>query len=420
MTAPTDPPHAAAPTEPPHAAGPTDPPHAAGPGGPLTGLRVLDLCPLAPGQFTTMLLGDLGADVVTVEAPPSTREGSRIAMPMHGGAQARRDGTNPLYRSRRSIVLNLKTPGGLDVARRLAAGSDVFVEGFRPGVCERLGLGYDTLAADNPGLVYCSLTGYGQTGELAQHAGHDLNYVAESGLLSATTRPGQRPGIPINIAADYAGGGLMAAFGILAALQGRGSTGRGSHVDVSMYEGLLGLMQVVPTWLAAGAPDPSWGGGLLSGACPFYDCYQTADQRWISVGAMEPKFYRNLCVALGHPQLVDAHQDTSRWDEVRAAFTETFATASLDDWLKRLAAVDTAVAPVVSVAEAFETAQQRGLMAGPGRFGAIPRLSGWQAEPGPVVTHAGAHTREVLGQLGLGTDVINDLISTGAAQEALP
>jgi crotonobetainyl-CoA:carnitine CoA-transferase CaiB-like acyl-CoA transferase len=134
---------------------------------------------------------------------------------------------------------------------------------------------------------------------------------------------------------------------------------------------------------------------------------------------MEPKFYVNLCVALGHPHLIDAHQDTGRWDEIRAAFTDTFATASLDEWLERLAKVDTAVAPVASVAEAFETAHQRGLMPAPGRFGAIPRLSGWQAEPGPVVTHAGTHTRELLGQLGLGTDAIDDLISTGAAQEAL-
>lgn len=386
-------------------------------GGPLAGVRVLDLCPLAPGQFTTMLLGDLGADVITVEAPPATREGSRVALPGHGGARARADGTNPLYRSRRSIVLNLKKPGGLDVARRLADRADIFVEGFRPGVCARLGLGYDTLAETNPGLVYCSLTGYGQTGELAQHAGHDLNYVAESGLLSAATRPGQRPGIPINIAADYAGGGLMAAFGIVAALRGRDATGRGSHVDVSMYEGLLGLMQVVPAWLAAGAPDPSWGGGLLSGACPFYDCYPTADQRWIAVGAMEPKFYANLCTALGHPELVSAHQDTQRWDEVRAVFTEVFATASLDEWLARLAEVDTAIAPVRSVAEAFDVAHRRGITRAPGVLGALPRLGGWAAEPGPVVTTPGTHTREVLGQLGLTDAAVAELLASGAVAE---
>lgn len=390
---------------------------ATGRGGPLAGVRVLDLCPLAPGQFTTMLLGDLGADVITVEAPPAAREGSRVALPGHGGAQARAAGTNPLYRSRRSIVLNLKTEGGLEVARRLADDSDVFIEGFRPGVCERLGLGYQKLSESNSGLVYCSLTGYGQTGELAQHAGHDLNYVAESGLLAVTTRPGQRPGIPLNIGADYAGGALMAAFGILAALRGRDATGRGSHVDVSMYEGLLGLMQVVPAWLGVGAPDPSWGGGLLSGACPFYDCYQTSDQRWLSVGALELKFYVNLCTALGHPELVSAHQDTERWDEVRRVFTEVFATATLDEWLERLGKVDTAVGPVRSMAEAFEVARERGITTAEGAFGPLPRLSGWNARTGPVVVTPGTHTREVLGQLGLGDDEVGRLLESGAASE---
>ncbi|MCF7550823.1 CoA transferase [Pseudonocardia sp. WMMC193] len=196
--------------------------------GPLSGIRVLDLSTLAPGPFATTLLGDLGADVITLEAPPSTRPGSGMSqLGAHGGREARRLGLNPLYRPRRSIVVNLEVQAGLDIALRLAARSDVFVEGFRPGVCERLGPGYPALSATTPGPVYCSLTGYGQTGELAQHAGHDLDDIAESGLLAAGTRDGRRPGIPVDMAADYAAGGLLAAFGIVAALAGRASTGRG-------------------------------------------------------------------------------------------------------------------------------------------------------------------------------------------------
>lgn len=386
--------------------------------GPLAGIRVLDLSALAPGPFATMLLGDLGAEVITIEAPPAARPGSGVSdLGVHGGIQARRLGTNPLHRSRRSIVVNLKRPAGLDVAVRLAARSDVFVEGFRPGVCDRLGLGYDALSAVRPGLVYCSLTGYGQSGELAQHAGHDLNYIAEAGLLSATTRPGQRPGIPLNLAADYAAGGLLAAFGILAALAGRAATGRGTHVDVSMYEGLLGLMQVAPAWTAAGAPDPSWGGGLLSGAVPFYDCYRTADDQWISVGALEPKFFANLCSALQRPDLVDAQHDSARWDEMRAVFTEAFAAAPLATWLERLAEVDTAVAPVRSVTDAFATAHARGVLPGPGQVGPIPRMSGWETAAGPVVTRAGAHTREVLAELDMTGEQIDELVATGVVAD---
>lgn len=387
-------------------------------GGPLTGIRVLDLSALAPGPFATMLLGDLGADVITVEAPPAARPGALLGdLPMYGGARARREGTNPLHRSRRSVVLDLKQPAGRDVALALVASADVFVEGFRPGTCARLGLGYDALSAADPRLVYCSLTGYGQDGDLAQKAGHDLNYIAESGLLSASTRPGQSPGIPLNMAADYAAGGLLAAFGILAALTGRAATGRGTHVDVSMYEGLLGLLQVVPTWTGAGAPDPSWGGGLLSGAVPFYDCYRTGDDRWLSVGALEPKFFANLCTALGRPDLVAAHGDPTRWDEVRAAFTEAFAGAPLDTWLERLADVDTAVAPVRSLPDAYATAHRRGVLPAPDTVGPIPRMSGWATASGPVVTRPGTHTREVLGEIGRTAEEIDELVATGVAAD---
>lgn len=383
--------------------------------GPLAGLKVVDLSALAPGPFATMLLGDLGADVVTVEPPPAARAGSNLGeLPGYAGPRARSQGASPLHRSRRSIVVDLKHPAGLDVVRRMSARADVFVEGFRPGTCARLGLGYDELAADNPGLVYCSLTGYGQEGELAQRAGHDLNYLAEAGLLSTTTRPGQRPGIPVNVVADFAAGGLLAAFGILAALQGRAASGRGCHVDVSMYEGLLGLLQPVWAWTAAGGGDPSWGGGMLSGAVPFYDCYRTADGGWLSVAALEPKFFVNLCQAIGRADLAETQTDPSQWDELRAAFEATFAAAPLAEWVERLAGVDTAVAPVRSLPEAFAAGVRRGVVDDAGTVGPLPRLSGWACEPGPTVTRPGYHTAEVLSELGLSGVDIDELLAVGA------
>lgn len=388
------------------------------PTGPLSGVRVLDLSALAPGPFATMLLGDLGAEVITVEAPASARSGSGLGeLPAYGGERARRQGINPLYRSRRSLVLDLKQPQALEVALQLAQRCDVFVEGFRPGTCERLGLGYDTVAARNPGIVYCSLTGYGQSGELSMRAGHDLNYIAESGLLSATTRDGQRPGIPVNVVADFAAGGLLAAFGILAGILGRQASGKGTHIDASMYEGLLGLLQVVQSWSAASAPDPSWGRGLLSGAVPFYECYRTADGQWLSVAALEPKFFVNLCTALGRPDLVSAHADESRWGELRAAFEEIFAAASLADWLVRLDEVDTAVAPVRSLPDAFEAARRRGVLDASGMVGSLPRMSAWKPTTGSVVTRPGQHTREILDEIGLSPDKIEMLLAAGAVME---
>ncbi len=386
--------------------------------GPLAGVRVVDLSALAPGPFATMLLGDLGADIITVESPAVSRGTSGLEdLPYYGGVSSRRLGTNPLFRSRRSIVVDLKTVGGREIVLDLVSRSDVFLEGFRPGTCDRLGLGYADLVARKAEIIYCSLSGYGQSGELAMRAGHDLNYIAEAGLLSATTRPDQRPGIPLNVVADFASGGLLAAFGIVAALQGRSATGRGCYVDVSMYEGLLGLLQSANTWTTSGSPDPSWGAGLLSGAVPYYDCYQTADGRWLAVAALEPKFFVNLCAAIGRPELVSAHGDPERWAALREAFEETFAADTMEGWLARLAKVDTAVAPVRSISEAFAAGEAAGLVTKDGTVGPLPRLRGWETTTGEVVTRPGAHTREVLAEMGLTQAQVEELLVAGVVAE---
>lgn len=369
--------------------------------GPLDGLRVIDLTGLSPGQYATMLLGDLGADVITVEPPATRRSGSRpAALPGHGGTAARELGINPLFRSRRSIVLDLKSPEDLDIALRLVDTADVFVEGFRPGVCDRLGLGYETLNARNPELVYCSITGYGSSGEAALRPGHDLNYIAEAGLLSVLGREEDPPRIPLNLVADLAAGGMVAALGILAALRGRDRTGRGSHVDVSMLEGLLSMLAPAASWHEAGAPDASFGGAINSGAAPFYDSYRTSDGQWLAVAAMEQKFFVALCQALSRPDLAPLQFDASRWPELRREFELIFAAQPLDYWLRHLAEVDTTVTPVRSIPEAFSEARRTGVIESGVTVGPIPRISGYAHSVGPVARTADQDRTEILAELG--------------------
>jgi alpha-methylacyl-CoA racemase len=368
--------------------------------GPLDGIRVIDLTGLSPGQYATMLLGDLGADVITVEPPAARREGSRpAALPGHGGTAARELGINPLFRSRRSIVLDLKSPDELDIALRLADTADVFIEGFRPGVCDRLGLGYEALSARNPRLVYCSITGYGSRGEAAMRPGHDLNYIAEAGLLSVLARDEDPPRIPLNLVADLAAGGMVAAFGILAALRGRDRTGRGSQVDVSMLEGLLSMLAPAASWHEAGAPDASFGGAINSGAAPFYDSYRTRDAQWLAVAAMEQKFFVALCEALARPDLAPLQSDASRWPTLRRELELIFASQPLDHWLELLADVDTTVTPVRSIPEAFAEAHRSGIVESGLTVGPIPRISGYPHRVGPVARTADQDRNEILGEL---------------------
>jgi alpha-methylacyl-CoA racemase len=369
--------------------------------GALAGVRVLDLSQFAPGLFAGRMLADLGAEVVSVEAPVRGRAGSHLGeLPLHGGQASRRAGTNPFYRRRRSVVVDLKDPAGRDVVLAMADRADVFLEGFRPGVCDRLGVGHRDVSARNPGIVYCSLTGYGQQGPSAQKPGHDLTYLAESGLLATTARDGQRPGIPLNLVADLAGGGLMAALRIVAALRARDATGTGTYLDVAMVDGVRTMLAPVAAWMDAGVPDPSWGGGLLSGAAPHYDCYRTADGKWISVAALEPKFFAALCEAVGRPDLRGLDADTASWGRVREALEEAFGSRTLAQWLQRCADLDVPVAPVRSMGEVFADPDP-----GPGR-------------DEQVAARPGSHTREVLGQAGFAPSEIDGLLRAGVVQEA--
>ena len=276
--------------------------------GPLTGLRVVELASIGPGPMCAMLLADLGADVLRIDRT----EPSGLGVPM----DTRFDVTG---RNRRSVALDIKQPAGRDAALRLIDRADLLIEGFRPGVAERLGLGPADCQARNPGLVYGRMTGFGQTGPLAQAAGHDLNYIALTGALHAIGG-GAKPVPPLNLVGDYGGGALYLAFGLLAAIFERSRSGQGQVVDAAMVDGASSLMSVFFGMAAAGRWDSSErAANLLDGGAPFYDTYATADGRWVSIGALEPKFFAELVQRIGLDAGFIARQyDWRCWAEMRA------------------------------------------------------------------------------------------------------
>lgn len=311
---------------------------------PLTGVRVLDMTRLLPGGFLGGLLTDLGADVVKVEEPVAG-DGLRSTQPRTGPYGSM---WWALGRGRRSLAVDLKDPRGADVVGRLAATSDVVVEGFRPGVADRLGVGYAELSARNPRLVYASLTGYGSDGPLRSAAGHDVDYLAYAGVLAMTGPPGGPPSMPGVQVADLGGASLL-GVGLLAALVRAQRTGRGAHVEVAMYDAALAWTSVhaAATWASGRSPGP--GGSLLSGLLPCYALYECADGRWLTVGALEPPFWVNVCTVLQAPQLVARQLDPSARDELAAVVR----TRTQAEWVAAFDGVDACVAPVLELDEAL-------------------------------------------------------------------
>lgn len=310
--------------------------------GPLHGLKVLEIASIGPGPMCGMLLADLGADVVRVDR----LEASGLGVPM-----APRFDVNA--RSRRSVALDLKAPEGIEAVLRLATQADVLIEGFRPGVAERLGLGPQDCHARNPALVYGRMTGYGQEGPLASRAGHDLNYIALTGVLEAIGPPGGKPVPPLNLVGDYGGGALYLAFGLLAALFERQRSGRGQVVDAAMVDGAASLASIFHGLRAGGLWGPDRGANLLDGGAPFYDTYVCADGRHLAVGALEPKFFAELARTLGlEPRFVQRQHDRRLWPEMRAAIAAALLQHPRDHWAAVFADSDACVAPVLSLAEA--------------------------------------------------------------------
>ncbi|MCR6485073.1 CoA transferase [Amycolatopsis sp. OK19-0408] len=307
--------------------------------GPLTGLRVVELAGIGPGPHAAMLLADLGADVVRVERPQGTLD-------LTGGKP------DYLLRGRRSVAADLKTEDGRARVRRLIARADVLVEGFRPGVAERLGVGPDDCLEVNPKLVYARMTGWGQDGPLAERAGHDINYIGLTGALHAIGRAGEPPVPPLNLVGDFGGGSLFLVMGVLAALWERERSGEGQVVDAAMVDGTSALLQMLWTMRGQGTWSAEREANLLDGGAPFYDTYRCGDGRWVAVGAIEPQFYRALLAGLGlDPAELPGQLDRAGWPELRARFTEVFETRTRDEWAKVFDGTDACVTPVLATDE---------------------------------------------------------------------
>jgi alpha-methylacyl-CoA racemase len=380
----------------------------------LDGVRVLDFSTVGPAARCARILADYGAEVIKIGAPPK-KAGVQIepAFWAYSG-----------HRGMKRVRIDLKSPAGKDAFLRLAEGADVVLESFRPGVVDRLGIGYEAVRAVNPRIVYCSTSGFGQTGPAARWAGHDINYLAVGGYL-ACTEPGEggKPPIPGATIADSAAGGMHAVVAILAALLGRERSGEGTYLDVSVAEGVLSLMSLhVDEHLATGAlPGP--GHDVLTGRYAFYDTYRARDGKWLAVGAIEPAFYANLCRALGLERWLEHQTDDAVQDQIRADFRAAFAARDRDDWVRELAPADTCVAPVYDVAELVGDPQfaARGVLGEAshpeaGRFPQLaPVLAGMPRPDGPaeVRSAADSDTAVLLAEAGLAAAEIEKLIDEG-------
>ncbi|MDA5194743.1 CaiB/BaiF CoA transferase family protein [Govanella unica] len=336
--------------------------------GPLSGVRVLEMAGLGPAPLCCMILADLGADVVRVDRPQHLVQ----SVP---GADFPED---PLSRGRRSVAFDLKTSVGQAAVLGLATRADVLIEGFRPGVMERLGLGPDDCAAVNPRLVYGRMTGWGQDGPLAPRAGHDINYLAMSGTLHAIGRKGEAPVLPLNLVADYGGGAMMLAVGVLAAVIEARSSGRGQVVDAAMVDGVALLSTVFHGLLHTGFWKDERGSNLIDGGCFFYDVYETADGGYMAVGALEAKFFAELLIRLGLEAAEFADRDDpASWPRHRATFTALFRSKSRAEWERIFDGSDACVSPVLSLREAQSHPANRAR----GMF--IDRLGVTQPAPAP-------------------------------------
>jgi alpha-methylacyl-CoA racemase len=303
---------------------------------PLTGVRLVELAGMGPGPHAAMILADLGADVVRIQRPD--RNGAR---------------PDAAFRSRRIVGANLKDPADFAGVRRLIDRADVLIEGFRPGVAERLGLGPDDCCVTNPGLVYLRITGWGQTGPRANQAGHDINYIGITGLLHAIGPTDRPPVPPLNVVGDYGGGSMLAVVGVLAALVERHSSGRGQVIDAAMVDGAAQLTHAMWSLRAKGRWSDHRGANIFDGSAPFYRSYGCADGRYVAVGALEPEFFAELLAVLGvDPDAVGPQRDESGWPAMHKLFSDKFAERTRDEWVTAFAGTDACVTPVLTLTEA--------------------------------------------------------------------
>jgi alpha-methylacyl-CoA racemase len=378
--------------------------------GPLAGLRVIELASIGPGPMCAMLLADQGADVIRIDRVEPSGLGVQLDPKFDITA-----------RSRRSVALDLKQDAGRATALRLIDGTDVLIEGWRPGVAERLGLGPDDCLKRNPKLVYGRMTGFGQTGPLAQAAGHDINYIALTGALHAIGPAGGKPVPPLNLIGDYGGGALYLAFGLMAALFERQRSGLGQVVDAAMVDGASSLMSIFHGMLASGRWDAQRrGANLLDGGAPFYDTYTAADGKLLSVGCLEPKFFAEFAQRIGLDDSWSPRQyDPRAWPEMRAAIAARLATRTCDDWCRELDGTDACVAPILSLHEAplHPHAQARDAFVevdGVVQAAPAPRFSRSGAAMPRAARAAGSDGEAVLLEAGFSRDELSALLASGA------
>lgn len=377
--------------------------------GPLAGVRVVEMAGIGPAPFAAMSLADMGADVIRVDRPVPAE--MKTAPPEQ----------DVLNRGKRSMVLDLKRPDGHAALLRLIETADVLIEGYRPGVMERLGLGPDVALGRNPRLVFVRVTGWGQSGPLASAAGHEVNYLAVIGVLGALGARHGPPQVPLPLIGDYGGGGAYAVIGALAALFEASRTGRGQVVDAAMVDGTTHLLAATYSMLGAGNWNDARGTNMLDGGSPFYAVYKTSDGQWVSVGALENKFFATLLreLGIGPAEFDPADQhDESQWPRLRELLTGTFRTRTREQWAAQFAASDACVAPILNLREGAQhphvverqSVLANGRLIQPGMAPRFPATTG--RAPGPAPS-PGQHTVEVLNEVGLSAE---KLIDAGAAR----
>jgi alpha-methylacyl-CoA racemase len=370
--------------------------------GPLNGVKVIELAGIGPGPYAGQLLADMGADVVVIDRPV-------------GGMPKGVDG-----RGKRSIVLDLKRSEAVDALLKLIATADVLIEGLRPGVTERMGVGPDACHAVNPRLIYGRMTGWGQTGPFSQMAGHDLNYIGMTGVLNAIGKDGQPPVPPLNMVGDFGGGSMFLVTGILAALLERASTGKGTVVDAAIVDGTHSLMSFVHGMAGMGLWSTAREGNLLDGAAPFYRCYATSDGKFMAVGCIEPQFFAAMMERLPIDVAAYGHQQArAEWPQQHQMLEGVFVSKTRDEWEAIFALTDACVTPVLDYVEAAShpaNADRNAVVADDTWLHPqiAPRLSGHAQADGFVIATKGADYETVLAEAGLAADAVAELVSAGA------
>ena len=377
--------------------------------GPLEGIRIIELAGLGPAPFAGMMLSDAGADIIRIDRSDRAQYPPR-----------QEPHVDLMNRGRRSVAVDLKHPDGVALVLRLVEGADGLMEGFRPGVAERLGLGPDECLARNPRLAYGRMTGWGQEGPMAQAAGHDIDYIALSGALEAIGRAGERPVPPLNLVGDFGGGGMLLAYGMLAAILGARTTGRGQVIDAAMVDGAASLMTMTYTLRSAGIWQDARGTNLLDTGAHFYEVYETADGGFMGVGAIEPQFYAELMSRLGlGDEDLSAQMDRTTWPAMKVKFAAIFASRTRAEWEEVFGDSDACVAPVLSATEAPDHPHNRARgtfteVAGEVQPAPAPRFLSTPGEIRRPPPNPGQHADEALADWGLASDEVTGLRESGA------